>query len=338
MIKTRLTELLDLQYPIISAPMARHSGGMLAAAVSNGGGLGTFGGIDVLFSIDADYIRDQIGLVRERTERPFGVGFITHLLGHDDRNFDQVLDEKVPVVLFSFADPRPWLGKVKASGVFAICQVQDLDAARLAVEEGADVLAIQGNESGGHHGELNLLPFLAQALEAFPETPIVAAGGIASARSLAAVLAAGADGAWIGTAFVAVTEATEIPPALRNRILDSDGRDTVRSPIFDILATHIYQAPQWPQGIKARVRKNQFLDRWLGKEEEMLDQIEELVPQYVAAREAGVDDIAPSHYGESAGFVQRVQSAEAFMRGICAEAEDHLEKAAGRLSHDPDVA
>ena len=95
--------LLDLRYPIISAPMARSSGGILTPAVSNGGGLGTFGGVNPVTPIGSDYTSEQIGLVRDQTERPFGVGFITHLLGLDDRNFDHVLDENVPVVLFSFA-------------------------------------------------------------------------------------------------------------------------------------------------------------------------------------------------------------------------------------------
>ncbi len=333
MIRTRLTDLLDLQYPVISAPMARSSGGELASAVSIAGGLGTFGGAHPPSNpIGPDYIREQISLIRERTEQPFGVGFITHLIEHYPQNFELVIDENVPVVLLSFADPRPWLRKIKAKGATAICQVQTLDAARIAVEEGADVLAIQGNEAGGHTGAVNLLPFLTQALEAFPDKPIVAAGGIASGRGLAAVLAAGADGAWIGTAFQAVIEATEVSSTVRDFILQSDGQDTVRNTVFDILGYHAFQNPRWPEGIAMRTRRNKFLDAWHGNEEELLDNIDELAEIYQKEAEADNPDVTPYLYGESAAFVQRVQTAEEFMNTICREAERHLKNGAKKIS------
>jgi nitronate monooxygenase len=200
MLQTRLTALLGIRYPVISAPMARMSGGHLAAAVSMAGGLGTFGGITTATPTGPDYIREQIRYIRSQTDQPFGVGFITQFLPLAPQNFDTVLEEKVPVVLFSFADPRPWVRRAKEHGTLTVCQVQTLQAARLAVAAGADILAAQGNEAGGHTGAIHLLPFLVQLIEEFPAIPVIAAGGIANGRSLAAVLAAGAEGAWVGTA------------------------------------------------------------------------------------------------------------------------------------------
>ena len=154
MLQTRFTELLGLINPIMSAPMSNHSGGQLAAAVSGAGGLGTFGGSN---AFGPDWLRQQIALIRSQTDRPFGVGFITQLIETDPVNFEIVLEERAPVIVFSFTDPQPWLGRAKDAGAVTICQAQ---SAELAVQAGADVLLAQGNEAGGHTGQMNLLPLL----------------------------------------------------------------------------------------------------------------------------------------------------------------------------------
>ena len=191
MLRTRFTELLGLGFPVMSAPMSNHSGGHLAAAVSATGGLGTFGGTNEL---GPGWLRQQLALIRSRTDRPFGVGFITQRIGADPTNFEVVLEERVPVVVFSFADPQPWLSRAKDAGAFTICQVQSAELAELAVLAGADALLAQGNEAGGHTGQMNLLPLLVGLVERYPEVPVLAAGGITSGRALAAVLAAGRPG------------------------------------------------------------------------------------------------------------------------------------------------
>ena len=210
------------------------SGGTLAAAVSSAGGLGTFGAASAAVgSTGPGYIREQIQHIRSQTDKPFGVGFITHHLPDAPQNFDVVVEEKVPVILFSFADPRPWLSRAKESGAVTICQVQTMEAARMVVAGGADILAAQGNEAGGHTGVQHLLPFLVQVVDEFPDLPVVAAGGIGSGRSLAAVLAAGAEGAWMGTAFVATQEDNEVPEAHKELIVRSNGEDTIHSQVSD---------------------------------------------------------------------------------------------------------
>lgn len=326
MLETRLTERLGLSRPIISAPMAGQSGGDLAAAVSNAGGLGTFGAVSPLGALTVSYVADNLAKVRDATDRPFGVGFLTPFLDENRANFDFVLDQDVPVVLLSFGDPRPWLRLIKAAGRTALCQVQTVEQARMAVGEGADVLAVQGEQSGGHCGELSLLPFLAEAADAFPQTPIVAAGGIGDGRTLAAVLAAGAEGAWIGTAFRAVRECMETSPEERTAILRSDGRDTVRTSVYDIIGRQALGGGTWPEGIALRVQKNPTVERWTGREQDLAGRIAETPDEY---RHVWDDPASPDYghiFGEAAKFVAEIETAGGFMDRIVGEAERLLSR------------
>jgi nitronate monooxygenase len=327
MLQTRLTKLLGLDYPIISAPMARMSGGRLAGAVSAAGGLGTFAGIAFARATGPDYVREQIGEIRARTNRAFGVGFVTHWLPRAEENFEAVLDERVPVVLFSFADPRAWIRRAKDRGATVICQVQTLEAARDAVAAGADVLAVQGNEAGGHTGAEALLPFLVRAVEAFPDVPVVAAGGIGDGRSLAAVLAAGADGAWMGTAFMA-TDENEIAPDIKEIVVRGRGADTVWTSVADILNTPLRGAPPWPAGIACRVQANAFVRKWHGRQDELRTRVEDVLPEWEDATRRLDRDVVPVLYGLSADSVSAVRPAADVVRDVCETAKRCLARAA----------
>ena len=149
--------------------------------------------------------------------------------------FDAALEAKPNVIAFSFGSPGAYAEKAKAAGAKVMCQVQSMTHAREAVAAGADILVAQGNEAGGHTGTMNLLPLLVSVLDAFPDTPVLASGGIASGRALAAVLAAGADGAWAGTAFLATPECVEIPEEHKQTIVQSDGEDTIFTRAYDVL-------------------------------------------------------------------------------------------------------
>ena len=313
MLNTRFTELLGLTYPVMSAPMSNHSGGQLAAAVSKAGGLGTFGGSN---GWGADWMRQQIAHVRSHTDRPFGVGFITQLIEPDPTNFEIALDEGVPVVVFSFTDPRPWLGQAKEAGAITICQVQSVELAQLAVEAGADVLLAQGNEAGGHTGSMNLLPLLVDLVERYPEIPILAAGGIAGGRALAAVLAAGAQGASLGTALLATPEAVEAPDAFKERIVLSDGQDTAFTRLYDLLGD-----TPWPDGIAGRVYRNRLVREWDGRDAEVLAHREELATDAATARARQDPELASVYMGQGAGQVQAIRPATEVVREICEGAE-----------------
>ena len=316
MLRTRFTEMLGLNYPIMSAPMTNHCGGILASAVSRAGGLGSFGGIN---DGGPDWVKEQIAFIRSQTERPFGVGFVNHLIPSLPDNFEAALDAAAPVIAFSFSDPQPWIGRAREAGATTICQVQTLEMAAQAMDAGADVLVAQGNESGGHTGAMNSLPFLATLLDSYPEVPVLAAGGIATGRALAAVLAAGAGGAWVGTAFVATLEAVEVPESFKQQILASDGQDTAFTRLYDLLGD-----PPWPPGIAGRVYRNRFVREWDGRDEEILRQREELASDAAHAWDQQDPENAWVYMGQSASSVTRIRPADRVLADICLEAEELL--------------
>ena len=313
MLKTRFADLLGLEMPLMSAPMSNHSGGRLAAAVCLAGGLGTFGGSN---NFGRDWFAEQIRFIRSQTDGPFGVGFITQLMDADPNNFETALAERVPVLIFSFADPRPWLPRARDAGAFTICQVQTPRAAELAMDAGADVLLAQGNEAGGHTGEMNLLPLLVELVERYPHVPVLAAGGITSGRALAAVLAAGADGASLGTAVLATPEAVEVPTAWKEQILHSHGADTAYTRLYDLLGDE-----PWPAGIAGRVYRNRLVQQWDGRDAEILDRREELASDVAAARARQDPEAASVYMGQGVGNVREIRPAAEVMREICTEAE-----------------
>ena len=313
MLRTRFTDLLGLDYPVMSAPMSNHSGGRLAAAISSAGGLGTFGGSN---GFGTDWFREQIAYVRAQTDRPFGIGFITQLIASNPANFEIALAEKPSVVIFSFADPSPWIGQARDAGAVVICQVQTPEAAQIALDAGADVLLAQGNEAGGHTGEMNLLPLLVELVERHPDVPVLAAGGITSGRALAAVLAAGAQGVSLGTALLATPEAAEVPQSFKEQILRSGGNDTVFTRLYDLLGDD-----PWPEGIAGRVYRNLLVRQWHGRDDEVLARREELASDAAAARARGDVELASVYMGQGVGQVNAIRPAGDVMRDICQQAE-----------------
>ena len=323
MLRTRFTDLLDLDYPVMSAPMSNHSGGQLAAAVSLAGGLGTFGGTN---DFGPGWLRQQIAYVRAQTSRPFGVGFITQLIEYNTANIEIALEERVPAVIFSFADPAPWLGRAKDAGAVTICQVQSAELARQAVDAGADMLLAQGNEAGGHTGEMNLLPLLVDLAEQYPSLPVLAAGSITTGRALAGAMAAGAEGASLGTALLATPEAVEVPEAFKERIVLSDGQDTAFTRLYDLLGTR-----PWPEGIAGRVYRNRLVREWDGRDADVLTRREELASDVAAGRANGDVELSAVYMGQGAGHVNAIRPAGDVVRDICERAEAILREVAATL-------
>jgi nitronate monooxygenase len=301
-IRTRFTELFGIEHPVMSAPMAMHSGGTLAAAVSAAGGMGSFGGIHA--TEPPEWVRAQSALVRERTDRPFAIGFITPFLDFARGHFDAAIDSRPDAIALSFTDPGEWGARVKDAGIKLICQAQTLGDADLAVAAGADVLVAQGTEAGGHTGTMAMLPLLVAVAEAHPDIPLLAAGGIGDGRTLAAAMLAGADGAWLGTAFLATPEAVEIGDDHRAAIVGSDGGDTVFTRAYDIAS-----GLPWPAAIGERVQRDAFTDEWTERESEL------------RARRADVTPGRAVLYGQSAAFVDRVRPAADVVQQISAAAE-----------------
>ena len=194
-IATRLTERLRIKHPILLAPMDIVADGKLAATVSRAGGLGIIGG----------GYGDEAWLAREMDaagDARVGVGFITWSMAKRPRLLDLVLERKPVAVMLSFGDVRPHADKIKRAGAKLICQVQMLAQVKDAAARGADILVAQGAEAGGHGIARSTFPFVPAVADTVPDIPVVAAGGIADGRGLAAALMLGADGVLVGHALL----------------------------------------------------------------------------------------------------------------------------------------
>ncbi len=312
MIETGLTTLFSLRHPIVLAPMAGVSGGQLAAAISNAGGLGLVGG----GYGDPAWLRKEIFRTKEATQRPWGVGLITWAV--DLGVIQLVLRYQPDAVMLSFGDPRPFGAIIKAAGCRLICQVQDLDEARLAVQAGADIIVAQGTEAGGHGGGRSTLPLVPAVVDAVAPTPVVAAGGIADGRGLAAALALGAHGALIGTRFYASTEALGRQRA-KQRIVSARGHETLRTRVFDIVRGY-----GWPQGYYGRALHNEFVTRWSGREEELIEALPMERPVYHEAMGDGNLDTTVVWAGEAVDLIHSVEDAAMLVTRISLEAEARL--------------
>lgn len=321
MLRTRLSQVFDLRYPILSAPMANHSGGRLAAAVSSAGGLGTFGGIN---PGGADWIREQVGLVRSATDAAFAVGFITTFMAPG--LLDACVELHVPNVIFSFGDPSEGVRRCQKEGIRVLSQVQTLEGVRQALDLGVDAIIVQGNEAGGHSGYMMTLPLVAMAADIVSGTPLIAAGGIGNGRALAAVMAAGADGAMLGTAFLATPECVEVPEHYKQLIVDSDGQDTVHSQVYDIMGG----AP-WPEGIGGRSRVNAFTREWEGRERELRGKRDEVLPRLRDGQQRRDPEVESVWMGQAAGMVPSIRPSADVIRAICDDAERILRERPGQL-------
>ena len=327
MIRTRFTELFGLEYPLMSAPMAMHSGGTLAGAVTRAGGLGSFGGVNPTGG--PEWLRGEVDKIRATTTGPFAIGFITPFVPMTMPLFDAALESAPDAIALSFSDPTEWVDSIKGAGAKVICQVQSPHDAQVAVDAGADVLVAQGTEAGGHTGTMALLPLLSHVVAAHPDVPVLAAGGVADGRTLAAVLMAGADGAWLGTAFLATPEAVEIDEVHKTLIVESDGSDTELTRAYDIVS-----GIPWPAQIGERVRSNRFTAQWAGRIDELRERREEVASQRVAPL-YGVSpdpDEDPILYGQSAALVPSIRPAAEVVRSISHGAEEILRTRSSTLT------
>lgn len=318
-ISTRLTELLGVQHPILLAPMDLVADGRLAAAVGQAGGFGMIGG----------GYGDEAWLAREMDaagDARVGIGFITWAMAKQPRLLDLVLERRPPAVMLSFGDVRPHAECIKRAGALLICQVQTLEQAKDALGAGADVLVAQGAEAGGHgiaRGTLALVPAVADAAAARC-VPVAAAGGIADGRGLAAALMLGADGVLVGTRFYATQEAGGFPAA-KERIVAASGDRTVRGILFDIARRSV-----WPGPFCGRVLRNDFSERWRGREAELLQHQDDEAPRYAEARAAGDFDTAAVIAGEAVDLIADIPPAAEVVERMAAEAEALLAGASNR--------
>jgi nitronate monooxygenase len=312
-LRTKFTDIMGVQNPIVSAPMGGSAGGALAAAVSNGGGLGLIGG----GRGDFDWIGPQIELAINHTRKPWGIGFLSWALASETLN--QALELGPSAVMLSFGDPRPFAPAVRASEAKLILQVVDMDEARVAIDVGADIIVAQGSEAGGHGGTRATLPFVPAVVDLVSPTPVLAAGGIADGRGLAAALSLGAAGALVGTRFNACEEAL-VDPEVVKAMLNGHGEDTERSGVFDIA-----RGVAWPARYTGRTIRNEFLNHWRSREVDLAAD-SAAREEYRHAEESGDMRVVPVWAGEAIDLITESLSAADVVRIMASDSEDALRR------------
>jgi NAD(P)H-dependent flavin oxidoreductase YrpB (nitropropane dioxygenase family) len=323
-LRTRLTELLAIEHPVILGGMGRGATvPPMVAAVSEAGGLGVLG----VSRYPADRIAEQAAEVRDATSRPFGLNLL--LFASDDAAIDAVLAVRPPV--FSTAwpwpeqDMRAIFERAHAAGSMVVHMVAAVDEAARAADAGADVIVAQGTEGGGHVGTVAgmvLVPMVARAVE---PVPVVAAGGIATGAQLAAALLLGAEGVLLGTRFLATAE-SPWPPSYKRAILDSDGHDTELTEIPDIANGSV-----WP-GAFDRALRNQLISEWAGRENELRRRRAEVAADIARARREDDAERGELNFGQAAGLIDGIDTCADVVQGLTAEAEEVLREAGRFLS------
>ncbi|HYD59407.1 MAG TPA: nitronate monooxygenase [Noviherbaspirillum sp.] len=309
-ITTAITKLLQISHPVLLAPMDLVSDARLTKAVSAAGGLGILGG---------GYGEEQ-WLIREldllsQSGMQYGVGFITWSMAKNPKLLDLTLEHRPAAIMLSFGDVRAFVDPIKRAGAFLICQVQTLAMAKEAADCGADILVVQGAEAGGHGVSRGLMTLLPEVVDAVGDKiPVVAAGGIADGRALAAVLMLGASGILMGTRFYA-TQESAAQPAAKERVRSATGDDTLRSIVFDISRRNI-----WPAPFTGRCLRNAHLDRWFGREIELVRHQETEAARYAQARNAGDFDIAAVIAGEASGLIHDIPPAQEVVESVVRDA------------------
>jgi nitronate monooxygenase len=316
MIHTRLCDLFGIDHPIISAPMAGTATVDLVVAVSEAGGLGMLGSLRG-GEADPEWLRAQIRAVRERSSRPFGVGFISSFPGLDSL-VQVALEEQVVAVSHSFADPSPYVKAAHAAGVKVLAQVQTVALAGIVARAGVDVITAQGTEAGGHTGYSGTLPLVPAVVDVAGGIPVAAAGGIADGRGLAAALMLGAEGVWLGSRFVASREAGGAE-WVKDRVVEAGTDDTVLTRAYDLAL----ESP-FPSTIGDRVLRNEFTDAWHDRDDDVRRRRSELAAQLVEATRSSDSRIAAARAGNAVGLIHAVESAGDIIRRIVAEAEQVL--------------
>ena len=311
MIQSPICDMLGIQYPVFQGGMAWIADAKLAAAVSNGGGLGIISAMNA----NADWLREQIHEAKKLTEKPFGVNIML-MSPFADEVAKVVAEEKIPVVTTGAGNPSKYMELWKEAGIHVIPVVASVGLARMVERHGAAAVIAEGGESGGHIGEAATMPLVPQIADAV-SIPVIAAGGIADGRGMAAAFMLGARGVQMGTRFL-VAEECGVHPNYKNKVLKAKDIDTV------VTGRRL--------GHACRGLKNPFSREYAKKEWDVSFSPEELESLGVGAlRKATVDGNEKEGSflcGQIAGLVTKEQPAAEIIRETCEEAETLLKEAA----------
>jgi enoyl-[acyl-carrier protein] reductase II len=321
MLRTPVCDLLDMKVPIMQAAIWPATAPKLVAAVSEAGGLGSIGAV---FE-SAESVQRQIARVREITPRPFVVNHVVPLL--DEAAFQATLEAEPEVVSFALGDPGELVERAHGVGAKVIHQVHTVGQARRAADLGVDVIIAQGSEAGGQGmalgvGSMALLPQVADAVD---PVPVLAAGGVADGRGLAAALVLGAQGANVGTRFLASEEASA-DEGWKRMMLQAESEDVVR---FDAWEVIFPPAGSGAYATVPRVLRTPFVEEWSGRIQDARREAEELRDEVLSAiRERTTHELLPFS-GQTAGLVHDILPATEIVEKMVAEAELALTRADG---------
>ncbi|HET9717742.1 MAG TPA: nitronate monooxygenase [Pseudolabrys sp.] len=313
-LRTRLTDRLGIEHPVVSAPMGFVAGGRLAAAVTQAGGLGLIGG----GYGDAEWLEREFAAAGNTQ---VGCGFITWSLAKQPHLLDRVMTRAPAAIMLSFGPPAPFAQAVKSGGALLVCQIQKIADLPEAIAAGADIIVAQGTEAGGHsqtRTTFTLVPEVADYLaKAAPDVLLLAAGGVADGRGLAAALMLGADGVLVGSRLLMSEEAI-VPAGFHDAVRRADGDATVKTRVLDIV-----RGFQWPPGITGRALRNRFVADWQDREAELSDAATAAreLKRYTQARDSGDADNTGIFIGEIAGLLRDVRPAAEIVRSIVSEAD-----------------
>jgi len=322
MLRTPICDLLGIEHPVALGGMGSATSPELVAAVSNAGGLGALG----CHGQTPEQVSERTASIRRQTNKPFGLNFL--LFHTRDDSFAAALELRPPVMQFAWAKPeqdlRDYVERTHKVGCLVTYMAGTVPEALRAVQAGADIIIAQGTEGGGHVGWMASMPLLPMVVDAVAPVPVLAAGGYADGRGLAAALALGAEGILLGTRFLATVE-SPLHQNFKQAIVDSDGHDTQLSEIPDIASGLV-----WP-GAMIRSRRNRFIERWAGREWDLRRDRAEAWDKLNLARRTGDVDEGPLSMGQDAGLIHDIPPAGEIVTRIVREAEEILGRKLPRL-------
>jgi enoyl-[acyl-carrier protein] reductase II len=316
MLRTPLCRLLGIEHPIIQAAIAPFTSPELVAAVSNAGGLGSYG----TALLPLARVREDLDRTRELTNHPFAINFTLETM--DDEVFALALEARPKVISFALGDPGDRVQQAHEAGCLVIQQVHTVRQAREAIARGVDALIAQGTEAGGFTGTVSAMALIPQIVDVAGDLPVIAAGGIADGRGLAAALVLGAQGVNIGTRFLASVEAA-CGDTWKQMIVAAESEDAVRlNRWFEIFPRTGDQSFD----IAPRSLHTEFVQRWHAHPEEARSNAQQMQAEIIGGLRAGrLHEYVP-FTGQTAGMIKDVLPAAEIVRRLVEEAEAALGK------------